>query len=388
MADLTGAIGERKLNSKHDVALVQAMLGLVSGPHHRSYYTGFYDGMFLVHTRNAITAFQNDYHTCAEKKQAAPPAGRLPMDHNCVIRPGQGPRATLPSNLDDAGAINPGAATILKMNELLPKDYKDITAAPGTRVVYFPDLPGPVAAYAKSVETDKTLDEDFRKVVATLIRRMFDKHKILLTITSTGGLRTFQKQYEIHHDHPTRTKAGPGESNHNFGKAVDIGFNQFEWLQVGGNSVVDDWWLNKLTKFHKDRAAEMWKIRDAIAFDEIGMYPSKLPGDDIHIQSYSDDDVSMVKSLAALLDKKGTFSWQWNHGYESDLGFGGAFHHVGKSSEIWDGSCPMHKQWIATGKGIPVHNVLDSDVKSMRAALRADFEAAEAGRDDWEPVPH
>ena len=390
MADLKNAIGEQTPNNRHDVALAQAMLGLVDSPKHHAYLGGFYDGIFGGHTRQAILNFQVDYKTANEKHPAAVAPGTRPgMDYDCVTHHGQfspASRVALPSNLDTPGKMSPGAATILKMNELLPPDFRDIMIAPGTRVVYWPDLPGQVAGYAKNVETDKTLDEDFRGDVATLVRRMFEKHKILLTIAPDGGRRTFQRQYEIATDPSGATGAGPGESNHNYGKAVDIGFNQFEWLQAGGTSIIDDWWLNKLAKLHPDRMLDMWKIRNAIAFDEIGMFRSKKPGDHIHIQAYSDDNVSMVKSLAALLDKKGTFSWRYLHGYECDLGFGGAWHKVGTAVEIWESSGPMEKQWIAAGKGVAASTVLDSDVKKMRASLRADFEAAEAGRDDWEPV--
>ena len=390
MADLTNAIGEQTVNNRHDVALVQAMLSLVDSSNHMSYLGGFYDGIFGGKTSHAIKAFQTDYHTSVVKAGGGMSSTRLGMDHDCVTHPGQlrpPARINLPLNLDDPGKMNPGAATILKLNDLLPRDFKDIMIAPGTRVVYWPDLPGQAEAYAKTVKNDKTLDEDFRNDVGTLVRRMYEKHKILLTIAPDGGRRSFQRQYEIATDPQGATDAGPGESNHNWGRAVDIGFNQFEWLQSSGTSMIDDWWLNKLFKLHPDRMMDMWKIRNAIAFDEVGLFRSKKPGDHIHIQAYSDDSVSMVKSLAALLDKKGALGWRYHHGYETDLGFAGAWHKVGTAIEIWEGSGPMEKHWIATGKGVPVASITDSDVKKMRAGLRADFEAAEAAAADWEPVP-
>jgi hypothetical protein len=393
MADLTGTVGERAANKNHDVALVQAMLGIVKSPKGHRYLGGFYDGLYGGKTKTAIAAFQADYQTITIKAAGVSQHGGRAADSDCVVHPGQfGPRAMYSalSNLDDSGVMKPGAATILKMNELLPADFKDIMIAPGTRVVYWPDLETQVAATAKAIQDDGTLHAQFRAYVARLVRRMFEKHKLLLTIAPSGGRRTFQKQYEIattpDADGNFATGAGPGESNHNWGQAVDIGFNQFEWLQLGGNSMKDDWWLNNLFKLHPGRDMDMWKIRNAIAFDELNMFPSKKPGDYIHIQRYGDENVSMVKSLAAVLEKKGKLSWQWNHGYECDLGFGGAWHKVGTSIQIWDKTGPMDKHWIAAGKGVLVASIKDADVKEMRDALRGDFEAAEAARDEWEPV--
>jgi len=62
MADVTNAVGEQTVNSRH-VALVQAMLGLVDSPAHMSYIGEFYDGIVAGKTAHAIKAFQTDYHT-------------------------------------------------------------------------------------------------------------------------------------------------------------------------------------------------------------------------------------------------------------------------------------------------------------------------------------
>jgi hypothetical protein len=423
MADLTDSVGEHATNRKADVALVQAMLAIVKSPKGHTYLSVFYDGQYGGKTKAAIEAFQDDYGTTV-KASAAGAGGTRAADDDCVIRPGTMSRpainlgtgsrpainlgtgsrpainlgtglrpaiTALQLNADTAGVVKPGGATIVKLNELLPRDDKDIMIAADTRVVYWPDLSTQMAGTAKAIEDDKSLHAEFRVNVAKLVRRMFEKHKILLTIAPAGGRRTFQKQYEIattpDEDGNYATGAGPGESNHNWGQAVDIGFNKFEWVNTSDNSVTDDWWLNKLTKLHPGRYMEMWKIRNAIAFDELDMFPSKKPGDHIHIQRYSDDNVSMVKSLAALLEKKGKLSWRWNQSYECDLGYGGAWHKVGTATEIWDKSGPVDKHWIAIGKGVAVAEVKDSDVQAMRDALRADFEAAEAARDDWEPQP-
>jgi hypothetical protein len=135
--------------------------------------------------------------------------------------------------------------------------------------------------------------------------------------------------------------------------------------------------------------SELWALRNAIAFDELGMFKSEKPGDTIHIQRYSDDNISMTKSLAKLLDTVGTMRWRKAHpGYECNLGFnGGVWHNVGKSTEIWDQTGPLQKAWIAAGRNVPPSAVTDADVRAMRQALRAEFEAAEAGRDRWVAQP-
>lgn len=63
---------------------------------------------------------------------------------------------------------------------------------------------------------------------AALVRTMFTTYQLVLTVAPSGGRRTFQNQYDIATDGSGATDAGPGESNHNFGQAVDIGFNHLK----------------------------------------------------------------------------------------------------------------------------------------------------------------
>jgi len=94
-------------------------------------------------------------------------------------------------------------------------------------------------------------------------------------------------------------------------RAITIGvrpFNQYEWPQGSGTSMIDDWWLNKLFKLHPDRMMDLRKIRNSIAFDDLGLFRSKKPGDHIHVQACSDDNVSMKKSLAACSIKGGPWA--------------------------------------------------------------------------------
>jgi hypothetical protein len=404
MADIVAKVGEKSPNNFYDVALIQAMLQVIRNPKNQPYLSAHYDGVCGSGTINAIKAFQTDNGTATMPVSAPPRSagfGLPPLKPSLpgvmTPNPGMTPAPSgqrfgfgLPtlSLLDDLGVIKPGGPTLDKLNELLPPQFKQIRSAPGLHFVYWSGSAGDASDSAATISSNTELHEVFRKNVADLVKQMFDKYEIVLTLTPSGGRRTFQKQYELKTGPGDVTNAGPGESNHNFGQAVDIGFNGFKWMTPIGMIVTDDWWLNKMVKTHSHWVPEMWRLRDAIGFDQLGMFKSNKDGDDIHIQRYSDDNVSVRKSLAKLLDTAGTMNWRLQHDYECNLGFtGGAFHPVGKATQIWDKSGPMQKAWIAAGKHIAVTAVTDADVTAMRNALRADFEAAEAARDRWTAEP-
>jgi hypothetical protein len=60
---------------------------------------------------------------------------------------------------------------------------------------------------------------------------------------------------------------------------------------------------------------------------------------------------------------------------------------VGTADKIWDGTGPVEDVWIAAGKKVAKAAVKDADVKAMHDALRGDFKAAEAARDQWVAEP-
>jgi hypothetical protein len=359
-------------NKAHDTALVQAMLSVVKNAHGQRYHAGHYDGVFGNHTLTAIRSFQTD-----RKLVSQPVPGR--------------PTPPTASKGDAYGVVCPGGPTLNALSSALPATHKDIRTAEGARTVYWPGSEGDSAHSASSITKNAELHPAIREAAANLVRVMFDKHEIVLTLTASGGRRDFAKQYEIattpDEDGNYATGAGPGESNHNFGQAVDIGPNGLKWMAPNGVPVNDDWWLNKLTQSHKSWARELWNVRDAIGVQTLGLFNSKLPGDFDHLQRYSDDNVSMVKSLAKLLDMVGALGWRYHQGYQSDLGFDGPYYGVGTAVQIWEGSGPLKKDWLAAGMKVPVAQVKDSDVTVMRKKLRTDFEKAEDSRDRWTPEP-
>jgi peptidoglycan hydrolase-like protein with peptidoglycan-binding domain len=398
MPDIKDSVGEGGLNQGHDVALVQAMLRVVKNAKGLPYLGGNYDGSYGGNTKAAILAFQKDHKTA--NAGAAPPPVKLPGAGapagkigglggtlsgaiGAAVGAAAGMLAT--ALLDKAGHVKAKGPTIEKLNAMLPADYKDIRIIEGTKTLYWPGAAADADKHAKAIEGDADLEAGFRATVAKLVRTMFDRHKIVLSLTNTGGRRTFQKQYELRTQPKPPTGAGPGESNHNFGQAVDIGYKDFKWMKGDGRAEKDSWWLNDLAAVSGSKAQQMWEARNRIAVDELGLHPSALKGDLIHLQQFSDAKVSMRRSLADLLTRVGTMKWQDGAGgYKCDLGGGKAFFPVGSAVDIWKGDATVSKAEIAGAKGVPVGQIKEADVKAMRQKLRGDFDLAQTNWEKWE----
>src|SRR5262245_20978795 len=219
MPDIKDSVGQAASNKSHDVALVQAMLRVVNNAKGQPYLAGNYDGIYGNQTKTAILQFQKEQATASTP---VPPPG------------GSGG-----AKLDALGVVSPGGATIEKLSAMLPLDYKEIRATPGLRTVYWPDQKGAAEKSASTIENDANLHPAFRVVIGQLVRLMYERHQIALTLTNTGGRRTFQKQYELVTEPKAPTQAGPGESNHNFGQAVDIGPQGWKWMPGDGPPETD-----------------------------------------------------------------------------------------------------------------------------------------------------
>jgi hypothetical protein len=238
MADITKSVGEGGFNLGHDVAMVQAMLGLVKNAKGHVYLPAHYDGSYGTQTRNALVAFQTD--------------------HGLGVAPYPGPPATPGPNQEAPGRAEPGGATIQKLNAILPATHTEIRIIEGTKVVYWPGAAVDALKHANKIGQDVNLEPDFRAKVAKLVNVMFDRHKIVLS-----------------------------------------------------------------SLFHA-KFASMWEVRNKIAFNELGLFKSNLKGDLIHIQKFSDNNISMRNSLAHLLTQVGTMKWSHGPGgYACDLGGGG-----------------------------------------------------------------
>jgi len=393
MPDITDSVGEGGTNKVHDVALVQAMLSVIKDAKGNTYLDD-YDGKYGHHTKAAIIKFQTDQALL--KPPAKGTAGAAP-----------------PAAGEKEGLVAKGSDTLTKLVAAIPADYKEMRIIENTSTVYFPGTEADSKTSSTAIKNTQDLETQFRGKVATLVTKMFETHKIVLWVTASGGHRSFEEQFQIFVKNQT-TKAGPGESNHNFGRAVDIGFNGLQWLKGGGVIVKnEDWWLNKLTKDGKDKtgnkkAAEFWKARDAIAIP-LGLFNSILDGDDDHLQSF-DDHLPNDKALVDLMNRVGALKWEAEHAtprrYLCDLGFGGKKFNVGKATDIWSLKGTVTKAMIAEGrtealkaaaqqKGaaalkavVPVKesDIKDDDVKQMKQSLKDDFLAAEKEWLQWKAV--
>ena len=398
MADITDSVGEGGTNKVHDVALVQAMLSVIKDAKGNAYLDD-YDGKYGNHTKGAIVKFQTDQGLL---KPPAKPAAGAP------------PPAAAAGPAEKEGLVAKGSDTLAKLVAAIPAGYKEMRIIENTSTVYFPGTEADSKASAAAINGTQDLETQFRGKVASLVTKMFETHKIVLWVTGSGGHRSFEEQFQIFVKNQT-TKAGPGESNHNFGRAVDIGFNGLQWLKGGGVIVKDeDWWLNKLTKDGKDKegnkkATEFWKARDAIAIP-LGLFNSILDGDDDHLQSF-DDHLPNDKALVDLMNRVGTLKWEAEHGiprrYLCDLGFGGKKYNVGKATDIWNLKGTVTKAMIAEGRtealkaaalpkgaaavkavvAVKETDIKDEELKKMKQSLKDDFLAAEKEWLQWKAVP-
>jgi hypothetical protein len=294
------------------------------------------------------------------------------------------------------GSIRPGWPTMRALDAALPLAYRGIRTAEGAHLVYWAGSAQAAADSAAEIAADTRLNQPFRETVAEMVRTMFDEYELVVAqARGSNPLRTFQKQYEIRRDTPNATGAGPGESNHNYGHAIDIGFLGLKWMKPNGDIVTEDLGvldMKRLTSVNDHWRQEMWRLRAEIAYDELGLFPTTKPNDEEHVQAFDDNRVNTRRSLAKLLTLAGNMRWEFIGGhsrnYKCDLGFrGGTMHEVGEAMRLWDKSGPMQKAWIAAGRHVPVAAVTEADVTAMRNALRADFEAAEAEYDQWTGVP-
>jgi hypothetical protein len=395
MPEISDSVGEGAPNKKSDVAIVQVMLVLIKNAKNASYLPS-YDGDYGRHTKDAIVAFQKDHVFVAQPG---------------YVDAGAGLAAAVPAA--KSGVIQPGDATFAKLAEMLPDDYADITTLDDSNVVYLPATDDDVTASKKDLDS-RGLDDHFKVSVASLIDEMYDKHDIVLAVTpawAKGGRRTFQVQYDLLFEVDDKgnpvTNAGPGESNHNFGQAVDIGFNGLRWLKPDGSIMEkEDWWLHKLEKTHHGaaKALQFWDVmRDVATQGDAGLFRGPVK-DRPHVQAWDDKLVDMANRLAHLLTDAGAMKWTgFQQAYKCDFGLGGDLYSVGSAQQIWNLQAHIRKNDLAKARTAalrkaalqagpqsdafkkfkPVTQIEDEEITAMRKALKDDFLAAEKHWDDW-----
>ncbi len=426
-AQITNRVGTgSSANLAHDVALIQAMLKVIKNKAGHPYFSLRYDGLCSGPTIAAIKAFQTANQTAANPVEAPPrqgvmgiPALRWPAPAFGPVRlgassmtlalagvalaparPALSVRAPSLALLDELGSIRPLGPTMSKLNELLPESHKGIRTAPGTHLVYWAGAKADAVRSAAAVRNHSELKQELIDRLGNLVDQMYDKYEIVMDVLpNSPPLRTFAKQYEAKSNH--HSDAGPGESNHNFGGAMDIAYYRQQWMHPHGQTMTEEGIdLGTLSKVNDRWKLEMFKLRNAIACDQLGLFPTIKKDDHEHLQIFDDHRVNMGRSLAKLLRNTGArMRWKVieyphppgqphrSNDYTCDLGFGGTLHNVGDAMRIWEGHGLVQKAWIAAGKHVPVTAVSDADVTAVRNALMAAFEAAEAAKDQWTAEP-
>ena len=312
---ISGTVGSGAANNVSDVALVQAILvktqrpgaaGRAAGP-----YLASYDGTAGQGTVDAITAFQTD-----NALLAAPGAA-----------PVAGVRAT-------SGQVAPGDSTWAKLLQKIPADFSDMRVLAGAKTVYLAATAAQKQARL-SAANSLTFTAAFLVKVTATINKTHADHGIAVGVCPQGDRRTFQAQYALRTSGRGVTNAGPGESNHNFGGAVDMGFKDLRWLRANGTVCENEgWWLAELDKIGGGQSDKFWAALRAAGI-AIGAFRGPV-ADRPHLQNWDDAGVSMAVRLAALLTTSGTMRWQGRRGaYSCDLGLGGALIPVGNAVQIW-----------------------------------------------------
>ena len=231
------------------------------------------------------------------------------------------------------------------------------------------------------------------------INRMHALYGTAISVSAQGDRRNFQQQYNLLNGPGNVTNAGPGESNHNFGMAVDLGFKDLRWLKRNGTVVEDETsWFHKMDAENgfSGESMKFWNVmREVGTGPQVGVFRGPV-GDRPHLQNWNDAGVSMTARLPVLLTSAGQMRWSRANGvYTCDLGYNGAYFQVGTSSQVWNRQATVTIAQITQGRAaaqaaqpprpVPPGPVIQADVTAMRAALRADFDAADAAWQTWTP---
>ncbi len=314
MQSLAGSVGGGGKNAVHDVALVKFLMMVVKNSKGSSYlplgdYTNVRDGSVSV----AIRAFQQDT-LLVDAVSGKPKPGVLP------------------------GLVEPGGATWAKLVAAVPDAYKTVRTTEGVTLVYFPMSPSALASAKGEIQAGG-LKTEFQVKVTNLLDKFYAKSGIVVSANPNGLRRTFEQQVEMTYK---SSEASPGETIHNYGYAVDLGFTGLSYVSsTGATQTVDahDRGFNKWPRIKE----QIFAARNAIGTRELSLFTTvALGGGDLfHLQNYADKPLDSVISFMKLLEKVGPMKMKWRPEYMTwtdywcDLGLGGEQYYVGASVDIW-----------------------------------------------------
>lgn len=384
MQAIRSSVGDGGVNERSDSALVQAILAKITraaapGRQAGPYLTGI-DGAVGNGTKNAIRSFQNEHVFINEATGQA-----------------------VPNPLATAGLVNPGDPTWTKMLEKVDPAFRDMRVLIGGKTVYVAATENQRQEKIAAVN-GLTFTGVFRSRVINCILQMHALHGIAIGVCPQGDRRTFQTQYDLLTSGRGVTNAGPGESNHNFGMAADLGFAGLRWLRENGTVVEnEDPWLHRLDPGQTlvPEALRFWEtLRTVGTSPAVGAFRGPA-ADRPHLQNWNDANVSMRARLAVHLTNSGTMQWERAGGsrYSCDLGFGGPQFVVGTAAQIWNRQATVTADMIRQGRAAQAGArpqqqggaqprtapavVTEQDVREMRAELRRQFELADANWQNW-----
>jgi hypothetical protein len=421
MPDIKDSVGHSGTNNMHDVAVVQLMLKVIKDAKGAAYLSSDYDGKYGPDTKDAIVRFQQD------QKLVSPPPAPAPKAAPGSALPVVGPAPGAGAVAEKAGLVAKASATLKKLNEMLPAAYKDVRIIEKTNLVYLPGVEADAKASAATIRNKVDLDAAFRQKVGATVTQMYKDYGIVLSIPQSGWRRDFAWQLKLH---LAGKGSHPGESNHQYGRGADLGLNGLRWVAGDGTITRTDWWLNPVPatdpKMNQQKRDFLWAARNQIAYTVQGLYPTTKPGDDIHVQAYSDSGVDYPGSLAKLLTLVGKAKWSALpnvHKYKTDFALGGASFWVGTATDNWQGKAavtpsdlvaalkaagkdlaklPVFKDFqyvknalkapakgaakgpvVVDGKTIKVSDIMATDIAAVRKQLKADWEAADLNWQKW-----
>jgi len=317
MQIISDSVGFKGKNKPSDVALVQAILlktpCMPAGNNTKSKtYLSAYNAESDDNTLKAIREFQGDY------------VNVTPDGKQCILNP----------NAVDA-LVQPGDVTWQKLLEKVDRDFINMRILEGGKTVYLAASAQQLSDSLAGCQSFSFADA-FRPKALACINRMYSKSAIVISVCRQGGRRSFQEQQAILNRHDGATHAGPGESNHNFGMAADLGFQGLRWLKKDGSVGQEQlWWLEQLGRDRGSaEALHFWQLLRSVGTAEVGLFPGP-ESDRPHLQNWDDHGVDMASRLADLMTRFGKMKWQGRHQrYLCDFGLGGDFFAVGSASDI------------------------------------------------------
>ena len=375
MQAITASVGTGATNSPTDVALVQAILvktmrpaapGRAAAP-----YLASYDGDCGATTNAAISTFQADRVFVSASGNASAP----------------NPRAA-------SGQVVLGDATWVQLLAQVQKDFVNLRALPGGRIVYLEASTQELQSKLTPA-VPLTFAPAFAVKVQNCIRRMHEVHGIAVSVCPQGDRRTFAAQYALLIGGGNVTQAGPGESNHNFGMATDIGFAGLRWLRADGAVTTNETsWLHRLSGQSSAQALLFWDaLRTVGTSGSVGAFRGPA-SDRPHLQNWNDAHVSMKRRLAAHLQSSGSMRWSFSGTtYQCDLGLGGPMCPVGTAAQIWNLNATLTLASLsqvrtaaaATLRRAAPRPATIADVVAMRQSLRGQFDLADQNWRNWTP---